>query len=187
VTSIALSIAARSIAATAITTSRRLMKLPPSRMTTTDRGFKPDHVPSFFAEGVRAQGRQRMNELYKSGIWTMSVVLLMLISKVLPVAAQPVVQSICVGSPIPHGWVIINMTFAAGQCGNRGGPIQGAVTNDVIQNISQLPVGATVEICADTSFPVGWVVTVGRSQDVTKCHGWGAPPQFTVEWIKRIQ
>jgi hypothetical protein len=102
-------------------------------------------------------------------------------------AASPITQTICVGSPIPPGWVIINMMFTPGQCGNSGPPVQGATTNEVIQNISQMPVGTSVEICAAVPYPVGWVIASGPSQDVSKCHGWGIAPHYTVEWIKRIQ
>lgn len=101
-------------------------------------------------------------------------------------AAQAPTQRICIGSPIPKGWVITDLMYQIGQCGANGAPVQGFANVEIITNISAMPVGATIEICAGVPYPVGWVITSGPSQNISRCHGWGAPPQFTVQWIKRI-
>ena len=104
---------------------------------------------------------------------------------VMSAAAQAPTQQICTGSPIPRGWVITDSAYIIGQCGS-GSPIDGYANVQWITDISAMPIGTTVEICAGVPYPVGWVVTAGPVQNIGKCRNWGPPPKFTVQWIKRI-
>jgi hypothetical protein len=71
-------------------------------------------------------------------------------------------QAICSGSPVPPGWVVININTDFTQCSGTSNDIE------IIEQISTLGPGATVGACSGQTLPSGWVLQ-DLATDFTRC------------------
>jgi subtilase family serine protease len=90
-------------------------------------------------------------------------------------------MNICSG-PIPAGWIVINNSWNPTVCGMPATIVYNVLT---ITQYSVLPVGSTLNVCADPSVPpTGWV-TVNTAWSPTSC-GYPALIIQNVVMIRRV-
>jgi len=74
---------------------------------------------------------------------------------------RPVVDQICRVQPMPSGWIAVRYLPGAENCPESTDP-ENPYTAAVIQRFSQLPVGASLVVCADQPIPRDWVRDYNR-------------------------
>ncbi|HEX4265006.1 MAG TPA: hypothetical protein VH597_11750 [Verrucomicrobiae bacterium] len=70
-------------------------------------------------------------------------------------ATNILTRTICYDSPIPKGWIKVNIIFDAAACPT---PTPSFYNEYVIRWYEQLPINSTLEVCVDAPIPEGWVL-----------------------------
>ena len=90
---------------------------------------------------------------------------------------------VCRGAPLPAGWIVVDDMRDKTMCGGENPSVLNSYNVWAIERIDNRPTGATVDMCASTPTPEGWVlVDLFRVKEMC-----GHPSQqFTVN-VKRIR
>ena len=95
-------------------------------------------------------------------------------------------NQICRGAAIPMGWILVDNQRDAESCDGEN-PVSLNLYNVwVISRYEDLPVGATLDVCASAQIPDGWqLVDLYRSKD--SCGRPSDPFAVNVKRIRRVK
>jgi hypothetical protein len=92
-------------------------------------------------------------------------------------------QLICRGAPVPDGFILVDDIRDREQCGGSNPSALRLYNVWVIERYDDRPVGTTIDVCAATPVPEGWVlVDIFRSQELC-----GHPTDVLTVNVKRIR
>lgn len=90
---------------------------------------------------------------------------------------------VCRGAPLPTGWIVVDDMRDKSMCGGENPSVLNAYNVWAIERIDNRPLGATVDMCASTPTPEGWVlVDLFRVKEMC-----GHPSQQFAVNVKRIR
>ena len=90
---------------------------------------------------------------------------------------------VCRGAMLPPGWILVDDLRDASMCGGDNPAVLNGYNVWAIERIDNRPSGATVDVCASTPIPEGWVlVDLFRIKDMC-----GHPSQQFAVNVKRIR
>jgi len=93
---------------------------------------------------------------------------------------------ICRGAAIPDGWILVDDVRSADMCGGDNPAVLNLYNVWAIERYDVKPVGATMQVCANTPLPAGWVLEdVYRSKE--HCGHPENPFQPNVKRIRRAR
>ena len=93
---------------------------------------------------------------------------------------------ICRGAAIPDGWILIDDVRSTEMCGGDNPAVVNLYNVWAIERYETKPVGATMQVCANTALPEGWVLEdVYRSKE--HCGHPDDPFQPNVKKIRRVR
>ena len=88
---------------------------------------------------------------------------------------------VCRGATLPDGWVVVDDMRDKTMCGGENPAVLNSYNVWAIERIDNRPTGATIDLCASTPTPEGWVlVDLFRIKDMC-----GHPSQLFMVNVKR--
>lgn len=90
---------------------------------------------------------------------------------------------VCEGSPVPNGYVLVDVTYVIGGCG--ASPASRTPNQPMYRSYLSVPAGSGMDVCAQAVTPAGWVIQ-SYSVRLAACGAGAATSPPNIRFIRRV-